>query len=95
MAYRAGGGPRSVAPSLVGAAVLGTALTYHSGPYSPQPPLSRTTTNGRTFGAQFARILMWPPSVLRAGDLNWRGAQPPRDLYGKWGSQGEERGAAG
>ena len=88
-----GWGARSVAPSLVGAAVLGTALTYHSGRYSRPPPLSRTTTNGRTFGAQFARILMWPPSVFACGRPKLaRGPSRPATFTGVGFPGGRARG---
>ena len=93
MADRAGGGAPLGGPQF-GWALPNwvTALTYQPWTLLPSSPLSPNTTNRCTFDAQFARILMWPPSVFRGGrpKLAW-GHQPPRDLTGVWFPGGRAR----
>ena len=86
MADRAGGGPLG-GPQCGGSLPYWvTALTYHSGPYSRPAPLSRTTTNGCTFAAQFARILMMAANRFRVWRLRLaRGPSRPANLR-EWGS---------
>ena len=82
MADRAGGGAPLGGPQF-GWALPNwvTALTYQPWTLLPSSPLSPNTTNRCTFDAQFARILMWPPSVFGRGRPTLaRRHQPPRDL---------------
>ena len=93
MADRAGGGGPARRPP-VGWALPNwvTALTYQPWTLLPSSPLSPNTTNRCTFDAQFARILMWPPSVFRGGrpKLAW-GTSRPATFMGVWFPGGRAR----